>query len=241
MTDNEDNVFIITHVSVHVPGPTFSRRVEGRGLGSDSLPRALGDDTVIVIPPGDPLGLLPRHEALKMIEAHGGRIISEPQKSHHRQRSSNWAMVVARLTQNGYQRERSERSSLRKRRRGNPHSAYSSTNGEMTYLSKFNLALAAVLAGTRNARILFMGDETTAGAGANGSIFSTNNIAYSFPTQLAPLIATATGLKVSTDVVLGDNGLGITAVITGKEFLSQLLADLIRVILPPALERFKRV
>jgi hypothetical protein len=79
MTDNEDNVYIITNVSVHVPGPTFSRRVEGRGRGSDSLPCALGDDTVIVIPPGDPVGPLPRHEALKIIEAHGGRIISEPQ------------------------------------------------------------------------------------------------------------------------------------------------------------------
>lgn len=55
-------------------------------------------------------------------------------------------------------------------------------------LPKFNYALAQMKAGVRNARILFIGDSTTAGLFANGLIYNGNR-ALNFPTTIANNIA----------------------------------------------------
>jgi hypothetical protein len=72
-----DMIEIAVNVTVHRPAPTFSRRVESRGLGSDSLPCALGNDDIIVVEAGTPF-LIEYHEGLAMIAKFGGRVITRP-------------------------------------------------------------------------------------------------------------------------------------------------------------------
>ncbi len=59
-------------------------------------------------------------------------------------------------------------------------------NYNRAYLSHWRAARSAVNAGARNARVLFIGDSTTAGARANSG--DVNDFANSFPSQAAALV-----------------------------------------------------
>jgi lysophospholipase L1-like esterase len=82
-------------------------------------------------------------------------------------------------------------------------------------LPRWSAALAAVRAGTRNARLLVIGDSTTVGAySLSGTGYATNNMSACWPYQLASLLSAA-GYQVNTDAVFGDqtggNGLTLLA------------------------------
>jgi len=66
---------------------------------------------------------------------------------------------------------------------------------------KWDLAIKKMKAGTRNARLLNVGDSTTAGSYAAGNAF-VGAKPFSYPTQLAPLLA-ARGYPVSTSSMIG--------------------------------------
>ena len=70
-------------------------------------------------------------------------------------------------------------------------------------LSAWYAAVAAVNAGTRNARLLALGDSLTAGYNSQNSGWGGNAKAYSYPTVLAGLL---TGATCSTASFLGDQG-----------------------------------
>jgi len=71
-------------------------------------------------------------------------------------------------------------------------------------LPTWSAAVRAQRAGKRNARLLCIGDSTTAGHGANSSGMVANNIAQSYPTVLANLM-TSRGSKSSWQSFLGSH------------------------------------
>lgn len=55
-------------------------------------------------------------------------------------------------------------------------------------LTRWQSGLAAYRAGTRNAKLLCLGDSTTAGYGSTGNAFLSNAVSQSYPSQLAALL-----------------------------------------------------
>jgi lysophospholipase L1-like esterase len=76
--------------------------------------------------------------------------------------------------------------------------------GRLSCLPRWATALANVRAGTGNARLMVLGDSTSAGAFANsGAGFASNNMASCWPYLLAPLF-TAQGYTPNIGSVFGD-------------------------------------
>jgi lysophospholipase L1-like esterase len=78
-----------------------------------------------------------------------------------------------------------------------------STRFNVIGLPTWSAAVRAQKAGKRNARILCVGDSTTAGFGANGASMVNNDKANSYPTLLAGIL-TARGSKASWSSFIGN-------------------------------------
>jgi len=86
-------------------------------------------------------------------------------------------------------------------------------------MAAWNAAVAAVNAGTRNARLLVLGDQQVVGAGAGtGGKELTNAKTNAWPSQLAPLLNVNTGLQS----MIG--GQGISTALDGLTNLAHLLS-----------------
>lgn len=77
-------------------------------------------------------------------------------------------------------------------------------------LPLWSSALSAVQSGVRNARILCIGDSTTAGHGALAVGMGNNNKSASYPTQLCGLLTARSGLFASWSSMTGTNGTSFT-------------------------------
>jgi lysophospholipase L1-like esterase len=80
-----------------------------------------------------------------------------------------------------------------------------SGGGNNVKLPKWRRALAKVRAGTANANLMALGDSTTAGSFATGNGYVASARSMSYPTQLAALMATATGLPINLNTFAGSN------------------------------------
>lgn len=73
-----------------------------------------------------------------------------------------------------------------------------------TSLNRWGAALAAMRAGTRNAKLLVISDSTSVGACAvSSSIVGPNQLSFSWPYQLAPYFV-ANGIPANTNSLFGD-------------------------------------
>lgn len=81
--------------------------------------------------------------------------------------------------------------------------AYFSRSGIAGSLPRWQAALAAVRAGTRNAKLCILGDSTALGGYATGAAFGRNDMTLGWPYLLAPALQAA-GYPVNLDTVLGD-------------------------------------
>ena len=71
-------------------------------------------------------------------------------------------------------------------------------------LPVWSAALNDVQNGVRNARLLFIGDSTTMGYGANSATFTANDRANSFPTLICPRLTDRSGLYASWSSIIGN-------------------------------------